>query len=127
MESNGEQWKPIPAYPQYMVSDHGNVKREARQLRGPTGKLYNYRERMCSPAFNPRAGVVQVYLNGTTHPDRHYAKTLACIVAEAFLDNPERRKHVQQLDGDVMNCHVDNLVWRHPTPKRNYHAKEKAV
>ncbi len=51
-------------------------------------------------------GTISLWEKGATH--NMYVRRL---VAEAFLPNPNNYKIVRVLDGDVMNNHVNNLMW----------------
>lgn len=91
-----EVWKPIELFPEYSVSNFGNVRS-------------NKSSRILSISPN-QYGVVQVGLmkNGV-----QYHRSVPLLVAKAFLpikagpfDTPIN------LDGDRLNNHVDNLVWR---------------
>ena len=77
-----EQWRPVPSFPAYEVSDEGNVRRGGRQLRRHTGKN-NY-------------WYVQLWKNGTAK-----YRTVHSIVAEAFLGPRPKGAHVSHLDSIV--------------------------
>lgn len=92
-----EDWKEIREFPQFMVSNHGNVV-----------NLKTGRER--KPMRNKQGiAMITVAAQG-----RVWTRGLALLVANAFLPNPEElifRTPINR-DGDRMNCHVDNLLWR---------------
>lgn len=46
------------------------------------------------------------------------------LVAYAFLEKPFGKNHVNHIDGDIYNNHVDNLEWCTPT-ENNTHSMEK--
>jgi hypothetical protein len=91
-----ENWRPIPLFPDYSVSDHGRVRSDKF-------------ERILALNEN-QYGVVQVGLmrNGE---QRH--RSVPLLVAKAFLpeDNGPFDTPIN-LDGDRHNNHIDNLVWR---------------
>ena len=91
-----EQWKVIDDFPEYSVSNFGNV-------------CSNKSGRIMSTSPN-QFGVVQV---GLMKDGVQYHRSVPLLVAKAFL--PVRPKPFDtpiNLDGDRRNNHVDNLVWR---------------
>jgi hypothetical protein len=91
-----EHWKTIEWFPEYSVSNFGNVRTNK------TGRILSI-----SPN---QFGVVQV---GLMRDGIQYHRSVPLLVAKAFLpiklgpfDTPIN------LDGDRDNNHVDNLVWR---------------
>ena len=46
------------------------------------------------------------------------------LVSYAFLEKPFGKNHVNHIDGDIYNNHVDNLEWCTPT-ENNTHSMEK--
>lgn len=91
-----EQWKMIDLFPEYSVSNFGNVRS-------------NKSSRILSISPN-QYGVVQVGLmkNGV-----QYHRSVPLLVAKAFLPlKPGPFDTPINLDGDRLNNHVENLVWR---------------
>ena len=91
-----EVWKPIELFPEYSVSNFGNVRS-------------NKSSRILSISPN-QYGVVQVGLmkNGV-----QYHRSVPLLVAKAFLPIKAGPFDTTiNLDGDRLNNHVDNLVWR---------------
>lgn len=92
-----QEWLPIEDFPGYSISDHGFVRSEE------TGLIIARR-------FNNR-GIVYV---GLSRDRQQYSLSLARLVAKAFLpphpseafDTPIHR------DGDRVNIHAENLMWR---------------
>jgi NUMOD4 motif len=91
-----EHWKTIDLFPEYSVSNFGNVRS-------------NKSSRILSISPN-QYGVVQVGLmkNGV-----QYHRSVPLLVAKAFLPIKQGPFDTPiNLDGDRLNNHVDNLVWR---------------
>lgn len=91
-----EQWAAIYEFPEYSVSNFGNVRS-------------NKSGRLMSVSPN-QYGVVQVGLmkNGV-----QYHRSVPLLVAKAFLPiKPGPFDTPINLDGDRQNNHIDNLVWR---------------
>ena len=89
-------WASIPSFPGYSVSDKGWVKNDS--------------ERVLSNRINP-SGVTYV---GLTRDGKQFNRSLAKLVAEAFLPQPmlETFDTPINLDGDRTRCDVTNLMWR---------------
>ena len=91
-----EHWKNIPHFPEYSVSNFGNVRTDK------TGRILSV-----SPN---QFGVVQV---GLMREGVQYHRSVPLLVAKAFLPiKPGPFDTPINLDGDRSNNHVDNLVWR---------------
>lgn len=88
-------WKTITDYPNYEVSDAGEVRNviTGRVLKGGLGS-YGY----------PR-----VTLPG------HKIINVHRLVALHFIENPENKPMVDHIDRDRMNNHVSNLRWATPS------------
>lgn len=91
------KYEAIPDFPAYMVSDEGTV-------------MNKYTERVLALTVN-RSNVVQV---GLMRDGKQHKRGVALLVARAFLDPPvpETFDTPIHLDGDYLNNHVDNLMWR---------------
>lgn len=91
-----EEWRTIKDFPDYEVSDYGNVRRSA------SGRLL---------ALNTNQyGLVQV---GMVRDGRQYHRSVPKLVARAFVPHPRGAFDTPiNLDGDRRNNHRDNLTWR---------------
>lgn len=76
----------------YWISNLGNIKNKKGLLK---------------PNYN--ASTVGVVLSVGSGIQRW--RSIARMVAEAFLDKPEGSAKLVYLDGDKNNCRADNLKW----------------
>ena len=101
------EWRSIPGWPEYEVSEFGHVR---RRLPGgsPIAKV--------GRALRPSPGLyAHVYLHGKAGK-RHIS--IHRLVALAFLGEPPSRAHqVAHYDGNPRNNHYTNL--RYATPREN--------
>ena len=96
-----ERWVDIPEFPEYEISDHGNVhsKRNNQPI---------------APSWN---GTGSVKVNFSVEGKLH-TRSVRVLVAEAFVERPtdlESTLHdleVINIDGDMWNNHYQNLAWR---------------
>lgn len=91
-----EQWRRLQEYPNYSVSDAGQVRNDER-------------ERLMAITVNGRGHpYVGFYVRG-----RQIHRTLAILVANAFLPPaPPRFRTPIHLNSDLLNCRSSNLAWR---------------
>jgi len=94
-----EVWKPIEDFPEYEVSTLGNIRSHKRINDVYLKTYYN----------GDGEGIVKVFLY-TPNKERR-SRSVANIVAKAFLPNPEGLYFVKHKDGDPRNNRVDNLRW----------------
>lgn len=105
-----EDWREIELFPKYSVSDTGYVRNNRTGYR--LSRLPN------------QSGAVYV---GLISDNKQNNRSVALLVAEAFLPPPTLRKHRLafgtpiNLDGDRFNNHVLNLAWRPLWYARQYH------
>lgn len=87
------EWKEIPEFPKYKVSNFGEVVRENRVM---------------TPALNKPRGYYYVSVQ-----DRNRRKNfiLHRLVASLFIPNPENKPQINHIDGNKKNNFVDNLEW----------------
>lgn len=86
-----EIWKPV-IEGRYWISNLGNIKNKKGLLK---------------PNYN--ASTVGVVLSVGSGIQRW--RSIARMVAEAFLDKPEGSAKLVYLDGDKNNCKAENLKW----------------
>lgn len=94
-----EVWRQIYEFPRYSISSEGRVRND------DTGRIMRLSEN--------QYGIV--YVGFMTRGDKQYKRSVAVLVAEAFLpdyDRPEPFDTPIHLDGDKANCRADNLIWR---------------
>ena len=95
-----DEWVPIPGFPKYSLNSLGQVQ-------------HNRTGRLIRPQLNRTGGVYVVLMRESF---QHYSRSLPLLVAKAFI--PQDLEHLEyfdtpiHLDGDKMNCAVDNLMWR---------------
>lgn len=92
-----EQWREIAAFPQYRVSNLGQVQ--------------NVRtERILHPSITPQGHLkLNLLKDGVKH-----TRQINQLVGFHFLDKPPREDFIStiHLDGNKANCRADNLLWR---------------
>ena len=89
-----EEYKLIVDFPNYEISNHGNVrnKRTGRILISVIGKAGYLRLQLRNK---------ELIKNALIHR----------LVAIAFIDNPQNKKQVDHIDNNKINNHVNNLRW----------------
>ena len=98
---NGERWVDVPEFPDYEVSDHGNVF--SKKTQHPLELSWNGR------------GSVKVNFS---HEGKLYTRSVRVLVAQAFVpvesadDSDRDDLEVINIDGDQTNNHFENLQWR---------------
>jgi len=95
-ETLEEEWKVIDEYPNYMISNKGEVQNVS------TGRLMQ----LSTNNF----GTLRVTVRNSTGI---VTKSVRVLVAKAFVDGEtEIFNSVINLDGNEENCRADNLAWR---------------
>lgn len=95
-----ERWRSIPGFPDYAVSDKGNVKRTTTL----TGKRI---DRLMRPFVGVR-GYRCVVLS---ERGKRTLKRVGILVATAFIPNPHGRRIILHKDLNPLNDAADNLKW----------------
>ena len=109
-----EKWKVIKGYEGiYEVSNHGKIKSLARKIKHSDGNSRNVKERILNPA-NDKDGYLFLTLskNGTKKQCRVHR-----IVAEAFIENPDKKPQINHINEVKNDNRASNLEWA--TSKEN--------
>lgn len=89
-------WAPIQDFPNYSVSNYGDVVNET------TGRVLRQ-----STTLQGALKVKLFYEGG------EITKSVKVLVAEAFIESPNELFNTPiHLDGNQRNCRADNIVWR---------------
>lgn len=96
------EWRSIPGWPEYEVSEDGCVRR----VKGGQGATSG---RILRPWMNRRTGYLQI---GLWRGNWQHRTTVHRLVALAFLGPPPTPEHVvAHMDGTRQNNHWTNLTW----------------
>jgi len=98
---NFEEWRPIPDFPMYSVSDMGNIMRTERGKR-------TYIGRFLSPSKNTKRGYLQV---GLRRDGTRQMMLVHRAVMSAFGDGLSRGMEVNHKNGNKMDNSFQNLEW----------------
>lgn len=90
-----EEWKQIRGFPNYMISNLGNV--------------YSKRSKRLLKLALKKSGYMYVALSNINKTIKHLR--VHRLVAEAFIPNPDNLPVVNHKDEDKTNNQVDNLEW----------------
>ena len=106
-QNKSEEWKTIDGFPNYEVSNLGNVRSKDRTVlrKGNPTKIKGH-------TLNPREakGYMRVALyNGSR--SNHRAYSVPRLVAEAFVSNSNNLPSINHKDEDKKNNNADNLEW----------------
>lgn len=96
------EWRVVPSFPCYEVSDSGDVRRCKPGIRGgQVGKVMK--------AYVREDGYRMYILR---HENKSYHKKAHQLVAEAFVGpKPFPEAEVRHMDGTRTNDHFSNLAW----------------
>ena len=100
-----ENWKKISKF-DYEVSDMGRVRNRVGEVMHP---------------FRLKTGIRAVFLR---KHQKYHLKTVAVLVAEAFIPNPENKRFVTYIDKNRDNLRVSNLKWTRAEGRRKLTEQE---
>lgn len=103
-----EIWKDIPGYEDYyQISNNGNVRSVNRTFVRKDGKVKTFKGRLLKQGTNP-GGYKYVNLSVGSRP---YCAMVHKLVAQSFLDNPDRLPCINHKDENKINNRAENLEW----------------
>jgi hypothetical protein len=104
-----EVWKPIKDFPNYEISNFGNVKSKERTTNvGIKNQTTRLRKEFVLKPQKTKKGYLQVILynfNGYKHFRIHQ------LVANYFVENKDNKPCVNHIDGNKLNNNYNNLEW----------------
>lgn len=104
----GEVWKDIENYPNYQVSNLGNVKSKERYTKAKDNEIIHRKEFLLKQ-FTNKKGYKQV----TLYDKNKKPKTMRVhkLVALCFIPNPKNLTQINHIDGNKLNNNQNNLEW----------------
>jgi len=102
-----EEMSAVVGFPHYAVTNLGRVfdcrTGQAKEIKGSLNRK-GYR-----------------YVSLKNDGKHHVTKLVHRLVAEAFIPNPSKLKHIHHLDENKDNNEVSNLLWINPKDHDNLH------
>jgi len=92
----------------YAVTRDGNVWSYPKEWISGNGTVRKHNGKWLKQHKNAHSGLKHVNLCNNCF---HQTSGLHMLVAEAYLENPENKKCVMHIDGNIENNCVDNLRW----------------
>lgn len=106
-----EVWKTITDYPEYEVSNLGNIRSVDREFYDNLGRHYFKKGQMIKLEHqNNEDGYIQIMVH-IWSGKKEYRLIVARLVATAFIPNPHNYSQVNHKDENSLNNNIDNLEW----------------
>lgn len=109
-----EIWRPVVGFEGfYEVSNKGRIRSLPRTFATRNGRTFTARGGILKECVDSN-GYPCVVLSKNSISGR---KAIHRILMEAFVDNPEKKPHIDHIDTNIKNYNLSNLRW--VTPKEN--------
>lgn len=106
-----EIWKTILDYPEYEVSNYGNIRSIDRKFVDSWGRTYHKKGQLIKLEIQiTKTGYKQIMVHISSNK-KSYRLIVARLVAKAFIPNPNNLPQVNHIDENSLNNRVDNLEW----------------
>jgi hypothetical protein len=93
----------INDFENYLIYDNGSVWSKKRK-------------KFLKPSKNKEG---YVFVNLSRDGKQNYIRAIHSLVAEHYLENPEKLPVVHHIDRDMTNNNVNNLFWDRPYPRKH--------
>ena len=103
---SGEEWRVAAGYAYYLVSNLGRVYSMYQNKILKQDEVHGY---------------LEVKLKSASGIFKHIK--VHRLVAQAFLDNPEHKRHVHHIDGNPQNNRLTNLMYVTPCEHKAIHSR----
>ena len=106
---NLEQWKEIPDFPGYEVSDHGRIRSYLKYVGACKWEIAQEPQRILKPApsHNGKGYLfVRLSVNGMIH-----YRSIHTVVLISFMGLPPKNCECLHNDNNKLNNHLINLSW----------------
>jgi len=109
------EWRPISDYEGfYEVSSCGQVRSLKRQIIRSNGRLQTIEAKCLALCVNS-SGYYSVNLHNGLGVSGRQPALVHRLVAKAFIQNPEKKPHINHIDGVRTNNNLENLEWCTPS------------
>lgn len=109
-----EEWRDIPQFSRYMVSNLGHVKAKPLEFTDSKNRHVHLKERFLKQSTtigHKNGGVFYTKVKLVRDDNVIVNMNVHRLVALAFIPNPENKPEVNHIDLDKSNNRVDNLEW----------------
>jgi hypothetical protein len=119
---NNEVWKDVVGYPNYEVSNFGNVRSKKREVKRQNGRNYIKPSNLLKKEYCLGYLRVSLFDEG-----KIVHKLVHRLVAEAFIPNLHDNPYINHKDENKLNNNVNNLEWCTAKYNCNYGGRNKKI
>lgn len=117
-----EIWKDVIDFPNYQVSNFGNVKSKFRIVKRTNGRNYLKKEKLLLQQLDNGYCRVNFFENG-----KIIHKLVHRLVAQAFIPNYNNLPEINHKDENKTNNRVENLEWCTSKYNCNYGTRNEKI
>jgi transposase len=107
-----EVWVDINSFEgKYMVSNFGRIKLLSRLVSGKNGSFRRMKEKIVKPKIINNKNYIVLFVLNKKQKNNFRTYPVDIIVAKSFIENNNKYKYVNHIDGNTLNDSVLNLEW----------------